>query len=86
MFETQNTKEYDIQMKPEKLLNKYRDYIRHLTKNYTLSDQELDLFISNWNKTYDISQMSLKANDNNGEKSKLFYLIFFREKFKERNC
>ena len=41
------------------LVEKYRDYVRHLTKNYTLTDEELDEFVENWDESYDIRQMSL---------------------------
>lgn len=43
----------------EELVEKYRDYVRHLTKNYTLTDEELDNFVENWDESYDIRQMSL---------------------------
>jgi hypothetical protein len=43
----------------EDLVEKYRDYVRHLTKNYTLTDEELDEFVENWDESYDIRQMSL---------------------------
>lgn len=59
---TINTHEYDVHIKPEKLLCKYRDYLKHLTKNYSLSDIELDQFVMNWNRKYDISQMSFRVN------------------------
>jgi hypothetical protein len=29
------------------LVEKYREYVRHLTKNYSLTDAELDEFIEN---------------------------------------
>lgn len=53
--------------KRSNLINKYRDYIRHLTKTYNLSDEDLDDFVLNWNNTYDISQMSLSLIDEEDE-------------------
>ena len=41
------------------LVDKYRDYVRHLTKNYTLTDEELDNFVENWDQNIDIREMSL---------------------------
>lgn len=49
------------------LIDKYRDYVRHLTKTYNLSDEDLDDFVMNWNSTYDISQMSLSLIDEEDE-------------------
>ena len=42
-----------------KLLNKYRDYIRHVTKAYTLSDSDLDEFVFNWNNSFDLTNTPL---------------------------
>lgn len=62
---TINPHEYDMHIKPKKLLGRYRDYTRHLTKNYNLSDIELDQFVMNWNRKYDISQMNFRVNQFN---------------------
>jgi hypothetical protein len=45
------------------LIKKYRDYVRHLTKNYNLSDSDMDEFVDNWNDKFDISQMTLSLID-----------------------
>ena len=41
------------------VVEKYREFVRFATKNYTLSDEELDAFVENWNENFDIRQMSL---------------------------
>ena len=41
------------------IVEKYREYVRFATKNYTLTDEELDAFVENWNENFDIRQMSL---------------------------
>ena len=31
------------------VVEKYREFVRFSTKNYTLTDEELDAFVENWN-------------------------------------
>lgn len=56
------------------MITKYRDYVRHLTDTYSLSDEDLDDFVINWNCTYDISQMCLNLVDEEEEAEKKFFM------------